>query len=77
MQSRAVTYNFNIHVGKTYLQQQGKMNLHLIFIVIVLTLTCMCKHIAIDTMPELKKNILNFGYRVNFILFIYIVLYLL
>ena len=26
----------------------------------------MCNNIAIDTMPELKKNVLNFGYRANF-----------
>ena len=25
----------------------------------------MCKDLAIDTMPETKKNILNFGYGVN------------
>ena len=27
---------------------------------------CVCKELAIDIMPELKKNILNFGYGVNF-----------
>ena len=42
------------------------MHLHLIFIVRVLTLTCMCKNTAIDTMSELKKNMLNFGYGANF-----------
>ena len=26
----------------------------------------MCKNLAIDLMPELKKNILNFGYGANF-----------
>ena len=26
----------------------------------------MCNYSAIDTMPELKKNILNFGYGANF-----------
>ena len=26
----------------------------------------MCKDLAIDMMPELKKNVLNFGYGVNF-----------
>ena len=42
------------------------MKLHVIFNTIALTLTCMCKNIAIDTMPELKRNMLNFGYRANF-----------
>ena len=42
------------------------MNFHLIFIASILILTCVCKDLAIDTMPELKKNILNFGYGVNF-----------
>ena len=27
---------------------------------------CVCKELAIDIMPELKKNMLNFGYGVNF-----------
>ena len=26
----------------------------------------MYNNVAIDTKPELKKNVLNFGYRVNF-----------
>ena len=26
----------------------------------------MCKDLAIDTMPEFKKNVLNFGYGANF-----------
>ena len=26
----------------------------------------MCKDSVIDTMPELKKNVLNFGYGANF-----------
>ena len=43
------------------------MNLHLIFIALALiTLTCICKDLAIDTMPELKNNVLNFGYGANF-----------
>ena len=40
------------------------MNLHLIFI--ALALICMCKNLAIDIMPELKKNMLNFSYSANF-----------
>ena len=27
---------------------------------------CVCKELAINIMPELKKNVLNFGYGVNF-----------
>ena len=27
---------------------------------------CVCKDLAIYTMPELKRNVLNFGYGVNF-----------
>ena len=42
------------------------MNLHLVFITLALTLICMHKNIAIDTMPKLKKNVLNFGYVANF-----------
>ena len=38
----------------------------LIFIALTLILTCVHKNLAIDTMPELKKNVLNFGYGVNF-----------
>ena len=29
-------------------------------------LTCICENFAIDTMPELKRNVLNLGYDVNF-----------
>ena len=32
----------------------------------MLILAYVCKHSAIDTMPELKKNVLNFGYGANF-----------
>ena len=44
------------------------MNLHLTFIALtlILILASVCKYSAIDTMPELKKNVLNFGYGVNF-----------
>ena len=38
----------------------------LIFIAFTLILTCVCKDLTIDTIPELKKNVLNFGYGVNF-----------
>ena len=26
---------------------------------------CICRYTSIEIMPELKKNILNFGYRIN------------
>ena len=68
MLSRPAVPPHNIYscIGN-FLQQQGKMNLHLIFIVLALIiLTCMHKDLAIDTMPELKKNMLNFGYGANF-----------
>ena len=49
------------HVG-TFPQQQGKMNfIH----TICFLLFCVYKDLAIDMMPELK-NILNYGYGVNF-----------
>ena len=37
-----------------------------IFIAYILVLTCVCKDLAINTMPELKKNVFNFGYGVIF-----------
>ena len=27
---------------------------------------CVCKYTSVDIMPELKRNILNFGYGINF-----------
>ena len=44
------------------------MNFHLTFIVLtlILILAYVHKDSAIDTMPELKKNVLNFGYGANF-----------
>ena len=50
------------HLG-TFHHQQGKMNfIH----TICFLLFCVHKDLAIDMMPELKKNVLNFGYGVNF-----------
>ena len=43
---------------------QGKMHIHLFLIVVVLI--SLHKVLAVDVMPELKKNVLNFGYGVNF-----------
>ena len=40
------------------------MNFHSILIAIVLIL--MHKIVAVNIMPELNKNVLNFGYGVNF-----------
>ena len=40
------------------------MNFHLILFAI--TLRFFCDIVVIDTKPELKKNVLNFGYGVNF-----------
>ena len=33
---------------------------------IIIFVCCICKYISIDIMPELKRNILKFGYRINF-----------
>ena len=58
---RSTEFNYT-HVG-TFHQEQGKMNfIHTISFL----LFCVCKDLAIDMMSELKKNILNFGYAVNF-----------
>ena len=43
---------------------QGKMQHYFIFITVFLI--SLCKALTIDVMPELKKNVLNFGYGVNF-----------
>ena len=46
---------------KTKIQYKGKMELSLILIIL-----CMYGTSAISIMPELKHNILRFGYVVNF-----------
>ena len=33
---------------------------------IAIFVSCICKYTSGDIMPELKINILNFGYRINF-----------
>ena len=33
---------------------------------IVIFICCVCKYTSVDIIPELKRNILNFGYRINF-----------
>ena len=40
------------------------MHIHLTLIAVVLI--SLCEVLAIKVMPELKKNVLNFGYGVNF-----------
>ena len=50
--------------GKPYHWQQGKMNIHSTLIAVILI--SMCEVLTVDVMPELKKNVLNFGYGVNF-----------
>ena len=50
--------------GKPNHQLQGKMNIHLTLIAVVLI--SLHELLAIDVMPELKKNVLNFGYGANF-----------
>ena len=46
---------------KYEIQHQGKMELSLIFIILYV-----CGTSAVSTMPELKHNILRFGYGLNF-----------
>ena len=50
--------------GKFNHQLQGKMNIHLTLIGVVLI--SLCEVLAINVMPELKKNVLNFRYGANF-----------
>ena len=34
-------------------------------IVIFIFMCCVCKYTSVEIMPEHKRNILNFGYRIN------------
>ena len=43
---------------------QGKMHIHLLLIAVVLI--SLHEVLAINVMPELNKNVLNFGYSANF-----------
>ena len=36
------------------------------YLLIIIFTCCICKHASVYIMPELKRNILNFGYRINF-----------
>ena len=40
------------------------MNIHLTLIAVILI--SICEALAVNVMPELKKNVLNFRYGVNF-----------
>ena len=33
---------------------------------VIIFVCCICMYTSVEIMPELKKNILNFGYRINF-----------
>ena len=35
-------------------------------IVIFVFTCCFCRYTSVEIMPDLQKNILNFGYRINF-----------
>ena len=37
------------------------------YLLIIITFMCyICRYMSVEIMPELKKNILNFGYGINF-----------
>ena len=36
------------------------------YLLITIFICCICKYTLVDIMPQLKRNILNFGYRINF-----------
>ena len=33
---------------------------------IIIFICCICRYTSVDVVPELKRNILNFGYGINF-----------
>ena len=35
-------------------------------IIIFISVCCICKYTSVDIVPEVKRNILNFGYEINF-----------
>ena len=51
-------YQPNLHL------QQGKMKAY--SLISYFHLLCICRYTSVDIMPELKRNILNFGYGINF-----------
>ena len=36
------------------------------YLLIIIFFCCICKYTSVDIMPEYKRNILNFGYGINF-----------
>ena len=34
--------------------------------IVIIFMCCICRHAFVEIMSELKRNILNFGYRINF-----------
>ena len=37
-----------------------------VYSLIAILICCVCEYTSVDIMPELKRNILNFGYGINF-----------
>ena len=35
-------------------------------LIVIIFMCCVCRYTFVEIMPELKKNILNFGYGINF-----------
>ena len=35
-------------------------------LIIIIFTCCICRYTSVDIMAELKKNVLNFGYGINF-----------
>ena len=36
------------------------------YLLIIILISCICKYTSVDITPALKRNILNFGYGINF-----------
>ena len=45
-------------------QLYGKMKTY--SLTILITIYCICRYASVEMKPKLKKNILNFGYGINF-----------
>ena len=61
--SKAFYYDFQLLLPNNLLY--GKMKA-ISLIVIFIFMCCFCQYTSVEIMPELKKNILNFGYKINF-----------
>ena len=44
---------------------KAKMKAYSLLVFIIFT-CCICRYTSVEIKPELKKNILNFGYGINF-----------